>query len=171
MDLVAPIIMVAHLSVATEVTLDNINSLDKMKGTINNKSTLLDILRRYKIAYEDENGTRTYLVDPKGLTTFASDVNKHYRNNQIRVDKGLCCDALLKCFIELEQRQYGWKQLVKVSRVPGLPKTCRPYSLAINEEDIPAVEAIANDYIVEYSGLLPMVFSNLSWLTVAPSNG
>ena len=161
MDLVAPIIFIAHLSVGTEVTLDNINSLDKMKGTIKDKSILLDILRRYRIAFKDEEYKRIYLVDPKGLATFASDVNKHYRNNQIRVDKGLCCDALLKCFIELEQRQYVWKNVDIVSRIPGLDKTCRPYALTIDKEDIEEVSRIANEYMAEYSGLLPRVFSGL----------
>ena len=43
-DLVAPIIMIAHLSVTTEVTIDTINSTNMMRGTIKDPLTLMAII-------------------------------------------------------------------------------------------------------------------------------
>jgi predicted P-loop ATPase len=160
-DLVAPIIMIAHLSVATEVAIDNINTIENMRGTIKNQSTLMAIISRYRIIYKDESQTRTYMVDPKGLATFASDLDKHYRNGKIRTDKTLCCAALLKQSIEVEAHQYTWKSAGTVGRIPNLSGTCRPYTLVIDNDDIPAIEAIANEYILEFDRLLPRVFKEL----------
>ena len=161
MDLVAPIIMIAHLSVKTEVTMDNINSIETMKGTIKNESTLMAIIRRYRIAYKDESQTRTYLVDPKGLSTFASDLDKHYRNGKIRTDKALCCASLLKQCIEVDGHQYTWKIADKTMRIPVIGAPCRPYLLVINNKDIPPIQAIASEYILEFDRLLPRVFKEL----------
>jgi hypothetical protein len=160
-DLVAPIIMIAHLSVTTEVTKDNINSIENMRGTIKDRTTLDAIFRRYRIGFKDESQTRVYMVDPKGLATFASDLDRHYRNGKIRTDKALCGAALLKQCIEVEAHQYTWKSAGKVIRIPTLSGTCRPYLLEINKEDVPGVEAIASEYILEFDRLLPRVFKEL----------
>ncbi|MFI5324012.1 MAG: hypothetical protein ACHQ6U_10900, partial [Thermodesulfobacteriota bacterium] len=125
----------------------------------------------YRIAYNDDidpDGKiirRIYRVDPKGLATFAFDMSKVYKDGKIRTLKNECCSALLKCYIEVNSKQYIWRspelKTVRISGVLSLTP-CRPYWLMIEDnKDIGEVNELAITYQEEYSDLIPKIFEKL----------
>jgi hypothetical protein len=166
-DLVAPIFIIAHIGVDTEV-----NAIDRMGNSsfkrISDVSALNTVLRKYRIAFKDDKDhdgktiRRTYMVDPKGLAAFGYDMSKIYKGGKVSSTKVACETALLKSYIELDNgAQYIWKKSPP-TRVPGLKEKCRPFILEITDaDDIASVEQQAKDLIEEHEAYLPAAFPNV----------
>ena len=143
----------------------------------------------YQIGYADDKDAdekvvgRKYMVSLTGLSRFATNYVNFNNRKDIKIDRNLIKDAILKLMISIDvpydpaggeildineyknkddityrEQNFKWKPSEKVTWVPTLKSSIRGYSLEIAAPHIAKIEALAMNNLIDLQGFLIHAF-------------